>query len=854
MGRFVKRKVMKNRLAENVQSSSAFGFVFSIAVSLCLSAPTLHANIITWGTNTASSAITPNVLGAKAIAAGYWHNLAIKSTNSVVAWGLNAYGQTNVPAGLKAVAVAAGRDHSLALTTNGTVVGWGINNTYSGDPDYFGQADVPPGLSNVIAIAAGGFHSAALRNDGTVVCWGYNFYGQTNVPADLTNAIAIACGNAFSLALRSDGTVEGWGDDFYEQIDIPLDLTNVIAIAAGGFHGVALKADGTVESWGDDFYGQLDSPADLTNAVAIAGGYLHSLAVRGDGTAVGWGDNTYNQVTSTTNGVATLRRVTAVAGGYGHSLALTNDSPLITGDLPTTWTTNAGSKVTFTVAAVGAITLSYKWWFSGTNTPIGTGNPLVLNSVGTNNIGSYFVTVSNTVGTVTSSVVTLILVDAGSPVITTNPAGKTVNIGSNVTFTAAALGAAPLNYQWWLTQTNFGETNVTSNPITDATNTTYTVNNAQAVDAGSYFVVVSNALGTATSANAILVVRVPPAITSDLPASITTNSGTTVRFTIGVTGTTPFTYKWRFNNTPIATNGNTLTLNNVTTNKSGTYFVVVTNSVGSVTSQVSTLTVFDSGNGTPPIIVTNPASKTVNIGSNVVFSVGATGDAPLSYQWWLAQTNSGQTNGPANPITDATNTSYTVNNAQPADAGSYFIVVTNLAGSATSSIAILTVRLPPTITNDLPANITSNAYSTVRFSVGVSGTAPFGYKWRFSGTNGVIGTANPLVLNNVTSNNIGNYFVIVSNVVGSVTSSVTTLTVVYNTALTPAQLWFMNHGLSGDALMIAMEAGKNYRVQSSADLQNWIDVTNFLSTSSLMNFTNSLSTNSSSMFYRVISP
>jgi hypothetical protein len=291
----------------------------------------------------------------------------------------------------------------------------------------------------------------------------------------------------------------------------------------------------------------------------------------------------------------------------------------------------------------------------------------------------------------------------------------------------------------------------------------------------------------------------------------------------------------------------------VTTNKAGNYFVVVTNIVGSATSQVATLTVFDNGGDISPIIVTNPASKMVNIGSNVVFFVRANGDAPLNYQWWLNQTNSGSTNS-LNSITDATNFSYTVNDAQAADAGGYFVVVTNLSGGATSTVATLKLFLPPTIANQ-PASITTNAYATVRFNVGTSGAAPLNYKWWFSGTNTVVGMANPLVLNNVTSNSVGDYFVVVSNFLGSVTSQVATLDVVYNPSLTPAQLWLLNHsGISGDGLMIAMEAGKNYRVQSTTNLQDWTDITNFLSTSTLMAFTNSLSTNADFMFYRVASP
>jgi hypothetical protein len=331
-----------------------------------------------------------------------------------------------------------------------------------------------------------------------------------------------------------------------------------------------------------------------------------------------------------------------------------------------------------------------------------------------------------------------------------------------------------------------------------------------------------------------------------------------VRFTVGVAGTAPFGYRWRHHtatiDTTVGSGLNSLTLNNVTTNNAGNYFVIVTNIAGSVTSQVTTLTVSDERVGIAPSIVTNPASRTISLGGSTNFTIGAVGDAPLNYQWWLTQTNAGQANAITGPISDATNTFYSVINAQATNAGGYFVIVTNSFGTATSSVATLTIGEAPIITNQ-PADITANAYATAHFSVGVTGTAPLGYKWRFSGTNSVIGTANPLVLSGVTSNNVGSYFVIVNNYVGSVTSQVATLDVVYNPSLTPAQLWLLNHsGISGDGLMIAMEAGKNYRVQSTTNLQDWTDITNFLSTSTLMAFTNSLSTNADFMFYRVASP
>ena len=89
-----------------------------------------------------------------AIAAGWGHNLALKSDGTVLAWGRNDYGQSAVPAGLRdVVAVSAGDAANLALKSDRTVVAWG---------DY-DQSTLPSALCNVLAIAGG--HLALIAPD-----------------------------------------------------------------------------------------------------------------------------------------------------------------------------------------------------------------------------------------------------------------------------------------------------------------------------------------------------------------------------------------------------------------------------------------------------------------------------------------------------------------------------------------------------------------------------------------------------------------------------------------------------------------------------------------------------------------
>jgi len=90
--------------------------------------------------------------------------------------------------------------------------------------------------------------------------------------------------------------------------------------------------------------------------------------------------------------------------------------------------------------------------------------------------------------------------------------------------------------------------------------------------------------------------------------------------------------------------------------------------------------------GVRPTIVTQPQSQTVVAGSTVSFNVVATGTPPLIYRWRREGINVGVT----------TNGTFTIFNVQPAQAGNYSVIVTNIAGSAISSNALLTVISPPT--------------------------------------------------------------------------------------------------------------------------------------------------------------
>ncbi|PWU13159.1 MAG: hypothetical protein C5B50_19860 [Verrucomicrobia bacterium] len=183
------------------------------------------------------------------------------------------------------------------------------------------------------------------------------------------------------------------------------------------------------------------------------------------------------------------------------------------------------------------------------------------------------------------------------------------------------------------------------------------------------------------------------------------------------------------------------------------------------------------GDGSP-VIYFQPANQAVIISKPASFSVIAGGIPTLSYQWQHNGTN----------IAGATNSALSVLNVQPADAGSYAVVVSNSHGSTTSSNAILTpLPTPPSITAQ-PQDTNAFCGDAPTFQVTADGPPPFSYQWNFGGAPINGGTDATLVLSNVLPSQAGSYSVVVANPYGSITSSVAHLSVTVDSSIITSDL------------------------------------------------------------------
>jgi hypothetical protein len=326
----------------------------------------------------------------------------------------------------------------------------------------------------------------------------------------------------------------------------------------------------------------------------------------------------------------------------------------------------------------------------------------------------------------------------------------------------------------------------------------------------------------------------PPVITVQPLSQVVTNRDP-VTFEVVAASATTMSYQWYHDGQKISgAKQSTYTINRVRLRDAGLYWVKVANASGSTTSSNAMLTVL-----VPPTVATDPQSQTVTVGQSASFAVEANGTAPLSYQWNLGGT----------AIPDATNSLLALTNVQPSDAGGYAAVITNLARSVTSVVATLTVLVPPTITTD-PQSQTVTVGQSTSFAVEASGTAPLSYQWNLGGTAISDATNSVLTLTNVQPSDAGGYAAVVTNLAGSVTSVVATLTVSNSPCTTPPRFGAAAMTVDGFTLQLWVSTGCTYVITASTNLLEWTPVSTNAALSESLEFKDSTATNFRARFYR----
>ena len=561
----------------------------------------------------------------------------------------------------------------------------------------------------------------------------------------------------------------------------------------------------------------------------------------------------------------TLASVTPVQSGDSHvtgmqhmavlkdfliptNSAPVNDPPAITAQ-PLSQTNTIGANISFSVTANGTAPLTYQWRLFGTNLSGATNTGYSITNIQPANGGDYTVVITNSFGSITSSVATLTV--NAAPLISSQPQSLSVNLGANAAFNVTAAGGTPLNYQWRFAGTN----------IPGATASFYTRTNAQTVDAGNYTVVVTNYAGSVTSAVAVLTVNVTP------PGVIA---------------------QWNFNSIVPDTN-----------NATG----VTTPSVGSGTAALVGGATATFATGDPTLdpagsidnsgwnSATYPAQGTGDRTRGVQFNVSTSGRQNILVTWATLDSNTGSrysrlqytTNG-STYLDFPTTTTNTITvftaktNSLAAVSGvndnpnfgirivaefessatgnnnsNYVAAGTTYGTAGTVRFDMVTISgvpivsgTAPTITNQ-PVSQSASQGDNITFTVGADGTAPLNYQWRFNLADIGGATSSSYTRSNVQPAHVGSYSVVVSNSAGFTTSSNAALTlIVPQPVLTMPLAGVMQwQGLSN----------LTYTVQTSTNLAqtNWTTLGTVVSPNATISFTNTPATNTQ-RYYRVVYP
>ncbi len=281
---------------------------------------------------------------------------------------------------------------------------------------------------------------------------------------------------------------------------------------------------------------------------------------------------------------------------------------------------------------------------------------------------------------------------------------------------------------------------------------------------------------------------VAPSITTQ-PASRTVTAGQTAAFTVAATGTAPLTYQWKRNGTAIsgATSSSYTTPATTSSDNGAQFTVVVSNSVGSVTSNAATLTVSTLA---APAVRLSPTSLTFGsqaVGTSSVTqftTLTNTGNATLTFSVvFSGDFTFGGVGTCGSSVTAGASCTISVK-FTPTAAGTRTgtLTLTDNASNSPQTISLTgtgstTSAVAPSITTQ-PASQTVTAGQTAAFTVAATGTAPLTYQWKKNGTAISGATSSSYTTPATTSSDNGAQFTVtVSNSAGSVTSNAATLTV-----------------------------------------------------------------------------
>jgi len=434
-----------------------------------------------------------------------------------------------------------------------------------------------------------------------------------------------------------------------------LALSNVQAAAMGGYSVNVSNVYGGVTSstaslrlwplagWGRDDYTQADIPGGLSNITAVAGGLYHTLALRADGTVVAWGAGGTNTGVSPQQGQAIvpsgLGTVVQISAGYYHNLALLADGTV------RAWgagLTNAGTAPQWGQSII----------------PAGLSNVVAVAAGGVHSLalktdGSVVAWGAGTTNSGNSPDYGQAIVPPGLGGVVAIAAGTYHSLALKADGTVVGWGAGAAGSSGTL---NFGQATIPAG-----------LSNVVAVGAGTYHSLALRSDGTVVTwgDNTYGQTNTPP-----LSGVVAIAAGRYGNLALMLDGTMAAWGDNTYGEAAIPAG-----LADIVQVAAGGYHSLALE-----------------GDGRPSVTV-QPFSRSIASGAAVTLQVMAVGRQPLTYQWRRGGTN----------LPGATQSSYSIASALPANSGLYSVAVSNALGGTVSSSATLSVGQPNSIVSFMKA-------------------------------------------------------------------------------------------------------------------------------------------------------
>ncbi len=397
------------------------------------------------------------------------------------------------------------------------------------------------------------------------------------------------------------------------------------------------------------------------------------------------------------------------------------------------------------VTAVGTPPLAFQWYKNGLPVSGARSATLAFKGISASINGIYHCVVKNThagVAHTDTSADCVVTAGTAPQIVTQPPALTTRTAGQGLSLTLAGTGVAPIGYEW----------RKNGVPMPGQTGPSLSFLSSTYLDDAVYTCLLKTAFGNVVSTPARVIIEAPPVIAQQpTPSVLRVPQKQLLSLSTQAYGSPKLSYQWRRNGQNIA-KATKPTLTQVA-QESGTYDCVVRNAFGSVVTATASVEVV------LPASVVLPAVVNAEDGGNFTYSAQVTGTGPLTLQWLK--------NGSAIP--GQTTSSLTISQVKPADAASYSLRMSNELGTSVSKSMLLNVLVAPGILRQ-PALQEALEGKPFTLSVAASGSAPLTYQWYFNGSRIEKATAASYKVAAARPDHSGNYHVVVTNPVGTVTS------------------------------------------------------------------------------------